>query len=158
MNKMKSYTADKSYIALYKGIPEDVQHKITHYITCVFLSLRKFRIVKYSHAELVIDGVCYSSSVRDGGVRSKIIDLSSGKWDLIELQLSDSEKLNAKLRFIEIEGKRYDWFGAIGVILGFVKQKSDKFFCFEVVAKLLGKEKPHKFTPVEFEKEYKKKE
>lgn len=41
--------------------------------------------VAYSHCELVIDGVCYSSSPRDNGVRSKAIDLHSGSWDLIEV-------------------------------------------------------------------------
>lgn len=36
----------------------------------------------YSHCELVVDGVCYSSSLMDGGVRAKTIVLKPEHWDL----------------------------------------------------------------------------
>jgi len=37
----------------------------------------------YSHCELVINGTCYSSSIRDGGVRGKTMALPSDKWDAV---------------------------------------------------------------------------
>lgn len=136
-------------IALYKGVPDTFWHKVTHYVTCFFLSIRKLQLVKYSHSELCIDGICYSSSVRDGGVRSKIIDLSSGKWDLIEINLNDDQKTKALDRFIAIDGRSYDFLGAIGVVIPIVKDSKRKYFCFEVVAEMLDMKNPNKVTPIE---------
>ena len=76
----------KVYLTLYKGPPtNDIVHVISHWVTCIVLSIRDLKITKYSHSEIYIDGICYSSSVRDGGVRSKVIDLNSGKWDIVDL-------------------------------------------------------------------------
>ena len=142
----------KDYIALYKGVPDDIFHIVMHYITCLFLSIRKLKVIKYSHAELCLNGVCYSSSVRDGGVRSKLIDLNSGKWDLIEINLSEQDKQKALDRFFSIDGKSYDFLGAIGVVLPFVNDSRDKYFCFEVVAKMLGIQNESHATPIELER------
>ena len=72
-------------IALYKGPADDIVHVISHWVTCIVLSMRKLRFEKYSHTEVYIDGICYSSSVRDKGVRSKVINVESGKWDYIDI-------------------------------------------------------------------------
>ena len=58
-------------VALYKGPAKDWRHKVAHWAVCV--ATRS----PYSHCELVIDGVCWSASARDGGVRGKVIDLVS---------------------------------------------------------------------------------
>lgn len=142
----------KDYIALYKGLPDEFLHKVMHYVTCFFLSVRKLRLIKYSHAELCLNGVCYSSSVRDAGVRSKLVDLNSGKWDLIELNLSETSKQIALDRFFSIDGKSYDFLGAVGVVLPFVQDSRDKYFCFEVVATMLGIPNQGKVTPIELER------
>ena len=105
--------------------------------------------MRHSHAELCIDGVCYSSSVRDGGVRSKLIDLNSGKWDIKPITLSPTKKQTALDRFRGFEGWPYDFLGAIGVVLPFVHHLRYKLFCFEVVAEMLGMEDPSHVTPVE---------
>jgi len=47
----------------------------------------------YSHCELVVDGWCYSSSVMDGGVRRKRIDLDNGNWDLIPVPWVDGAQV-----------------------------------------------------------------
>ncbi len=39
----------------------------------------------FSHMELVVDGLCYSSSALDGGVRCKTIDLTDGNWLIVPL-------------------------------------------------------------------------
>ena len=138
-----------NYIALYKGTPDEFWHKVMHGITCAFLSIRKLQIVKHSHAEMCIDGICYSSSVRDKGVRSKVINLNSGKWDLKEVQLTEDEKQYALNKFFAINGSKYDFLGAVGVVLPFVNDIRDMFFCFEVVAEMLGMSNQSKVTPVE---------
>lgn len=138
-------------VALYKGPTDGLWNSFWHYVTCTFLSIRKMKIVKHSHAELCINGVCYSSSVRDKGVRSKLIDLNSGKWDLKEIQLTEQEVRKSLDRFLVIEGKSYDFLGAIGVVLPLIEDSKSKFFCFEVVAEMLEMPNPSKVTPVELE-------
>lgn len=72
---------------------------------------------------------CYSSSPRDGGVRCKIIDVGNAeKWDLIELNgITESQ---IRLYFELTQGKQYDLWGALGVVLGFA-ERGHKFFCSE---------------------------
>ena len=44
---------------------------------------------QYSHCELVINGTCCSSSIRDGGVRGKVMALPAHSWDVIDLPWAD---------------------------------------------------------------------
>ena len=52
---------------------------------------------RFSHVELVIgepEGeppLCFSSSPRDGGVRTKHIDLSSGHWEIVDVPVLERE-------------------------------------------------------------------
>lgn len=100
----------------------------------------------YSHCELVINGCCYSSSPRDGGVRAKQIDLDSGNWDLIEI---DDRRAGLVLSFFELtQGAKYDWTGAvIGRGLGVRIESRSRWFCSEWCAAALGLEKAWRFTP-----------
>lgn len=139
------------YIALYKGPTDDIMHAISHWITCIVLSIRDLKITKYSHTEICIDGTCYSSSVRDKGVRSKVIDLNSGKWDLIDIT-SQVDKDKALEVFNANKGKKYDWLGALGFGLPFLIQDQNKEYCFEINAKMLGLDDPSKYTPSKFKK------
>lgn len=90
-------------LAFYKGPPTDAGHFFAHYGVCAVT------FSKYSHCELVIGGLCYSSSARDGGVRSKRIDLTSGRWDVIDV---GGDAARALEWFRAHEGKGYDWTGA----------------------------------------------
>ena len=89
------------YLALYKGRRDGAWYKPS--IAAARLSdwtIRTFTQSIYSHCELAIareDGQydCYSSSIRDGGVRMKTMKLPADKWDLIEKDnhtMSDFEK------------------------------------------------------------------
>lgn len=98
----------------------------------------------YSHCEIAVKRIeftnghhyehetyydCYSASVQDGGVRCKQIDVSdSTKWDLILLE--GINKAQICYYFELTKGKKYDWWGALGVVLG-IKQKRSKYFCSE---------------------------
>ena len=66
--------------------------------------------------------------VQDGGVRCKEIDIMSGKWDLIELRNRDPNQILNY--FNQTKGMKYDWWGALGVVIG-IKQKRSKYFCSE---------------------------
>lgn len=129
------------YLALYKNKRswrEEPLKALTDSIT------RFFTKGQYSHCELVVERMaftggkhyendvvfdCYSSSVQDGGVRCKQIDVSdSNKWDLILLNNVTEEQIKAY--FDRTSGAKYDWWGAIGIALG-IKQKRSKYFCSE---------------------------
>lgn len=60
----------------------------------------------YSHCELVIDGACYSSSMRDGGVRKKKIDLSEPHWVVVDIEADREYALDF---FEKTKGTRYGW-------------------------------------------------
>ena len=63
----------------------------------------------FSHVELEINGVCYSSSNRDKGVRSKVIDTSNAqKWLSFDLKKNIDENICLSY-FKSVEGQQYDW-------------------------------------------------
>lgn len=68
-------------------------------------TVRAWTKSEYSHCELVVDGWCYSSSLMDGGVRRKKIDLTDGKWDLYDLQGVDGKAI--KDYFLMTDHHRY---------------------------------------------------
>lgn len=131
-------------IAFYKGswsLWKDPGKLIGHLAVCIRT------LSKYSHAELVIDRVCYTSSVRDGGVRAKVIDLTDGHWDVREVSEVWDNKEVALQWFKEHDGLPYDWWGIVRFVLPFVKQKDGEWFCSEAVAAALGHPHPEEFAP-----------
>lgn len=112
--------------------------------------IRTVTFSEYSHCELVIDGLCYSSSPRDGGVRMKYIYLYDGKWDLLNVE---ADEVKAKEWFVKNAGKKYDWLGAITSILPFRFHKKDRFFCSEACAEMLGIPDAKKYTPISLARE-----
>lgn len=119
--------------------------------------IRLVNRTKYSHVELCIDGYCYSSSPRDGGVRRKLISFGQ-HWDAIELEVTEEHK-QAMLKLFEREhGKAYDWLGAIKTTIRFFPNHKDKWFCSELCAQALGLPKPRKWTPEDLYQFFKPKE
>lgn len=101
---------------------------------------------KYSHVELLFnDGISASSSYMDGGVRFKVIEFDSKKWDLFELKGYDSVK--AKLFFAEHLGQPYDVMGNIKVIIPWWPHSKTKWHCTEIIAEALGLEASYSFGP-----------
>lgn len=104
----------------------------------------------YSHCEIVIDGVSYTSSPRDGGVRGRIINWKPEHWDFIEVH-PDVQPTPEQVRqwFFDHWGQKYDWLGLIGFVfpkgLRFNSQK--RWFCSEACATALGLSNPSSFTP-----------
>lgn len=136
-------------LALYTGPGTTLAHRLSHIVTCLVLTVRRLRWCPYSHAELVIDGVCHSSSVRDGGVRRKRIDLATGRWVVRDMPGADADA--ALRRFAEREGRGYDWPGALRWGLPFLRQRPRADYCFEVVAHMLGLDAPENWHPLDLD-------
>ncbi|HEH9648443.1 TPA: enoyl-CoA hydratase [Pasteurella multocida] len=121
----------KVYLALYKGKKIGNSPSALLARSADFL-VRKFTKGIYSHCELALKSnnqfICYSSSIREGGVRRKVMNLDKDKWDLIELHEVTEKQIESY--FKQTKGMKYDFWGAIGIVLG-IKQKRSKFFCSE---------------------------
>lgn len=118
-------------LALYRGPAQDLAHKIAHWAVCTFTGSI------YSHCEVVINGVCWSASARDGGVRGKKVDLNSGRWDVIDLP-AQMDEAAAVAWFMEHDGAAYDWAGVLRFALPFLPQRRGQWFCSEACAAALG--------------------
>lgn len=100
----------------------------------------------YSHCELVVDGVCYSSSVMDGGVRSKLIELDPTKWDVIDLPWADGDQVVAYFR--ETDHHRYGWFGLVtSQLFNLNRETAGAQFCSQWCAAALGLPAPSSLSP-----------
>lgn len=135
---------NKVYLACYHGQADKLSHRIFDGIT------RFFTRGKYSHCEIAIalpDGryQCYSSSYRDGGVRTKSMHLDDKKWDLIALDgVSITQIQNA---YKCTQGSDYDLLGALGCVAG-LPQNADKFFCSEwCYNAIFGSNQGFRFSP-----------
>ena len=147
------------YLAFYKGKttgskPRNLIARLSDWLT------RKLTRGQYSHCEIAIKKQvfgsghhyemetyynCYSASIRDGGVRCKTIDVESDKWDLVPL--NGVSEAQIQLYFELTKGKKYDWFGAIGVVFG-TAQRTDKYFCSEWCSNAInGKNQGWRFSP-----------
>ncbi len=96
---------------------------------------------RFAHVEFVADrhgslGVCWSSSMRDGGVRRKEIDLASGHWVIVSLPFV--RRALARTWFEGAEGRAYDYPGILGFAIPFVKELRRWLYCSESVAKALS--------------------
>ena len=100
---------------------------------------------QYSHCELVVRGTCYSSSVRDGGVRAKVMALPSDKWDVIDLPWADDDAVTDW--FIAHERDRYGWLDLILCQLLGMRRDGRGVFCSEACAAALKFPNPTRFSP-----------
>lgn len=137
------------YLALYRGPSDSFSKQVFHEAVC--LRTRS----EYSHVELVFDidffgvGTCWSSSARDGGVRRKQIDLTSGHWDVFDVsQIFDSHEEAYALAWFETRvGAKYDYFGLLFFVLFVRTEDSRAYFCSEAVAAALQLREPWKVHP-----------
>ena len=140
------------YLALYKGNRDGTGWRVwaarfTDGLTRILTRGR------YSHCELAVripetaggqEYECYSASLRDGGVRRKIMPLPSAKWDLIELPDSVGGRLHGLWE--ETQGQGYDLPGAFGVVFGLPENRR-RWFCSEWVGAALGLSESWRFSP-----------
>lgn len=125
-------------LALYKGPPSELLHVIGHNAT------KLWTWSKYSHAELVIDGICWSSSSRDGGVRRKVINLNTGKWDVFDIPCTKKQETSALAWFKYHEGDEYDYRNILRFVIPFAGEDKNKWVCYEACGAALGIKDAHK--------------
>lgn len=138
------------YLALYHGHrggtgPKVWAERFTDGLTRVLTRGR------YSHCEIAVREhtqasvyTCYSASIRDGGVRCKVMPLPSANWDLIPLP--DSVDGRLKTLWSRTQGQGYDLLGAFGVIFGLPENRR-RWFCSEWVGAALGLPESWRFSP-----------
>lgn len=104
----------------------------------------------YSHVELVFsDGVCFSSSPREGIVRYKKIDVSDAlSWTVIDVPICHIYDENRSRRIADkLIGCKYDYKGIVlDQLIPLSIDNGDKWWCSEVVAYVLGVY-PYKINP-----------
>lgn len=138
------------YLALYKGRRDGTGWRVwaarfTDGLTRVLTRGR------YSHCEIAVREhtqasvyTCYSASIRDGGVRCKVMPLPSANWDLIPLP--DSVDGRLKTLWSRTQGQGYDLPGAFGVVFGLPENRR-RWFCSEWAGKALGLSESWRFSP-----------
>lgn len=120
-------------IAFYHGPPSTFMGWVAH----VAIAARSLSTV--THVELVVDGVCYTSSGQDGGVRRKIIDLNDGRWEVFDLYDKDGILRNRILEFYEeTQDIKYGWKDILTYALPFVPPDDNRYICSEWCVEALG--------------------
>lgn len=132
---------DKMQLAFYKGKG-----------TLFDFLIRKVTFSKYSHVELVIDGVCYSS-VYNKGVRGTRLILDKDNWDVFDIISNKQIKAKALAWFIEHDGDAYDYRNILRYLIPFLGHNKNHWVCYEAVGAALGINRPQLLTAEELLKE-----
>ena len=89
---------------------------------------------------------CYSASIRDKGVRRKVMPLPAAKWDLIPLPSTPEAHEQLQRVWTATEGQGYDLMGALGIAFG-LPQNRRRWFCSEWCATALGLPESWRWSP-----------
>lgn len=100
----------------------------------------------YSHCELVVNGVSYSSSAMDGGVRGKVIQMDADKWDFVELPWAD---VGSVIDYFKLtDDYKYGWGGLItSQLFNLNRAEKDTQFCSQWCAAAVGLPNPASYSP-----------
>ena len=141
----------KAYVIFYKGKRPwtEPKNKLSDFL------IRQFTHGKYSHCEIAVQTEspafyeCFTSSIRDGGVRSKTMILKEDHWDKIEINID----LHKMMEFYtKTKGCKYDLLGCLGILTSKIKHRKSKYFCSEWCAEFLGYKNSEKISPNELYK------
>lgn len=122
------------YLASYKG--KRIAHNRSlkaFYNRLQDALIRTLTKGRYSHCEIAISRLdgrydCYSASIRDGGVRHKVMSLPSDRWDL--QAIDDIQSHSVLSYYMQTRHHRYDTLGALGIVF-LSPQSHTKSFCSE---------------------------
>ena len=104
----------------------------------------------YSHAEIILpNGLSYSSSIVDKGVRFKNIGYSSvGNWDFLPIPNPDLIISNQVATwFAKHHGELYDHLGNLRFATNFAHDDPTKWFCSEAIMASLGVPEAFRYGP-----------
>ena len=124
----------KAKLAFYKG-PGDITDK----------AIRWYTDSKYSHVELVMEDMWYSTSPRDLAVRAKKIVPREANWDYVEV---DIDELSVASLYVATKGAKYDFLGIVlsqGIPLDIHSRK--RWFCSEFCAEALKLTDSNRYSP-----------
>lgn len=129
-------------LCAYKGPATGWKNKLGRFVVCFFTASR------YSHVELEIGGICFTSSYMDGGVVARPIPTldTSGHWDFYPVTIDVPRAL---AQYEADKGKPYDWIGMLRTcpLLRWLPRRDGSRFCSEQVAAMLGVADPERCTP-----------
>lgn len=103
---------------------------------------------KYSHVEISFENIdesykCWSSSNRDGGIRTKWIQIDKESWDIFPIVSEINEEW-----FLQHKSEKYDYIGLLGTLTNTDWfSSSTKWFCSECIAEVLGLKDSWKYSP-----------
>jgi hypothetical protein len=102
---------------------------------------------EYSHVEILIGEYVYSSSIDNGGVRKKKVDLDKPGWIVIPAPWIDENRVLSF--FEETEDRPYGWTDLfVHQVLHLPTSKNDRgYFCSEWCAAALGVDNAYVKTP-----------
>jgi hypothetical protein len=157
---MSTLTSIPFSIALYKGPPAGVQRSIAHHMTQVVMSVRDCEWSPWSHVEMYVDGLCYSSSAMDvmtegprtgkvGGMRVKAIDLDSGRWDVYPIPSAPGrtpDECVGRFRARQAVSQGYDWPAGAYWAIPAIHPRPVADNCLEAVAMSVGHPTPSNVT------------
>ena len=99
----------------------------------------------YSHCEIVIGDVGYTSSLMDGGVRAKRIKFDPAHWDFVDLAWAHEHEV--KMLYGQTKDEPYGWMDLIKRQF-FNRPGDDRgWFCSEWCAAALGLPNPQLYSP-----------
>jgi hypothetical protein len=139
-------------IALYVG--NHAQDELMVRMGCSLeRAVQKGPYGRVTHVEAILavqaDGsvTIASSSLRDGGVRTKRnVRLDSANWLIADVPQWD--EVRSAVWFADHDGEPYDWRGALATVLP--GHASTGYFCNEAVGASVGMATPQCFTPAQF--------
>ena len=101
--------------------------------------VRSWTKSRFSHVELIINSISYSSSPRDGVVRKKNIKYEAENWRIFDLK--NIFDIKVALKFLnENLGQKYDHKGIfLSQVINLDKHNKNKYFCSELIIEVLKK-------------------
>jgi hypothetical protein len=101
---------------------------------------------RITHCEVVVSGLCYSATARDGFVRSRNINLNRN-WILISASTNSEFVIDF---YKKTAGMPYDWIGAVLPVFlhgNVCADQKRKWHCAQWCAHAIGLKNPEKFKP-----------
>lgn len=126
-------------VAFYKGL-------YSHNLISIIIAI--FTLSKYSHVELIIDGMSYSSRPSSKGVSKELKDYSINPelWDILLIKISEESILKILQFFNETNHAKYDWVGIFFYhLIPLEIEDPNRYYCSEWVAKALRFQYPKFF-------------
>lgn len=110
-----------------------------------------------THVELVFsDGMSFSASVMDKGVRFKRIGYSNAdEWVFVPIEHANEQRLYEACKVVALGSKGYSFLDIAAMTLGVKMNVTNKWFCSEVVSYVLAPFAESHISPSELYERYK---